>query len=86
MRAVDQMAICVPGPPDAQGRRVYTAASVDRDPPQISGLPQDGDPCRADEVVERPAGISGSPALPALAWYLRSLEEVLQYLGAIQRR
>jgi len=86
MRAVDQMAICVPGPPDAQGRRIYTAAAVDREPPQVSGIPQDGDPCRADEVVEQPSGMSGRPAVPALAWYLRSVEEVLQYLGAIQRR
>jgi hypothetical protein len=86
MRAVDQMVICIPGPPDAQGRRVYTAAAVDREPPQVAGIPQDGDPCRADEVVEQPPGISGRPAVPALAWYLRSAEEVLQYLGSIQRR
>jgi hypothetical protein len=86
MRAVDQMVICIPGPPDAQGRRGYTAAAVDREPPQVAGIPQDGDPCRADEVVEQPPGISGRPAVPALAWYLRSAEEVLQYLGSIQRR
>ncbi len=86
MRAVDQMAICVPGPPDARGRRVYTAATVDREPPQVSAMPQDGDPCRADEVVEAPTGITGRPASPGLAWYLRSVEEVLQYLGAVQRR
>lgn len=86
MRAVDQMAICLPGPADANGRRSYTAAAVDREPPQVSAMPQDGDPCRADEVVEQPSGIAGRPAAPGIAWYLRSVEEVLHYLGAVQRR
>jgi hypothetical protein len=49
-------------------------------------MSQDGDPCRADEVVEPPTSIAGRPASPGIAWYLRSVEEVLQYLGAVQRR
>jgi hypothetical protein len=85
MRAFDQMALCIPGPRDALGRITYTAASVDRDPPQIAPMPQDGNPCTADEVRETSAP-PGRPASPGVGWYLRSVEEVLEYLGAVQRR
>ncbi|MDB5415832.1 MAG: hypothetical protein JWR10_4167 [Rubritepida sp.] len=86
MRAIEQMAICIPGPPDAQGHQGYTASAVDREPPQISPMSQAGNPCIADEVREASAQPgSGSPAR-GVAWYLRSVEEVLQYLGAVQRR
>jgi hypothetical protein len=85
MRAVDQMTLCLPGPADARGRRRYTAAAVDRDPPQIAPMAQDGDPCTADELVDA-AQTMGRTVTPGLAWYLRSVEEVLQYLGAVQRR
>ncbi len=86
MRAVDQMTICLPGPADAQGRRGYTAYAVDREPPQISAMPQDGAPCTADEIVEPQRSGTGRAAEPGISWYLRSVEEVLQYLGAVQRR
>lgn len=86
MRAVEQMAICIPGPPDAQGRQRYFASAVDRDPPQISPMSQAGNPCIADEVLEGSAPPGGGGPAPGLAWYLRSVEEVLQYLGAVQRR
>ena len=85
MRIVDQMALCIPGPRDAAGRRRYTAHAVDRDAPQISPMPQDGDVCLADEVIDRPPAIARGAA-PGMSWYLRSVEEVLQYLGAVQRR
>jgi hypothetical protein len=85
MRAIEQMAICVPTRPDAQGRQRYFASSVDRDPPQIAPMSQDGNPCVADEVLEASQPPGGTPA-PGLAWYLRSVEEVLQYLGAVQHR
>ena len=80
-RAVDQTVLCLPGP----GGQRYTALAVDREPPQISPTSQDGTPCVAEEV--RDAGATpGRPSVPGLSWYLRSLEEVLQYLGAVQRR
>lgn len=86
MRSVEQMAICIPGPPDARGRQTYTASAVDRDPPQISPMSQEGNPCIADEVLEASeAPGRGAPA-SGVAWYLRSVEEVLQYLGAVQHR
>jgi hypothetical protein len=85
MRAVEQMAICIPGPRDAQGRQHYTASAVDRDPPQIAPMDQNGNPCIADEVLEPSEPVGGAPA-QGLAWYLRSVEEVLQYLGAVQHR
>jgi len=84
MRAVAQMALCIPGPPDAAGRRAYIASAVDADPPQISPMPQAGNPCRNEEVLDA-AGEPGRPNPPGIAWYIRSVEEVLQYLGQVQR-
>ena len=40
---------------------------------------QTGDPCTAEDVAE-------APAAPGFGWYLRSVDRVLRYLGAVQRR
>lgn len=78
-RAVNQLVICVPG---ATG---HTALALDNEPPQVSPITQEGDPCNADEVADH--AIAGGRAAPeGLAWYLRSVDEVLHYLGAVQRR
>ena len=81
-RAVNQLVLCLPG---AAGGARYTALALDNEPPQVSPITQEGDPCNADEVADH--AIAAGRAAPAgLAWYLRSVEEVLQYLGAVQRR
>jgi hypothetical protein len=82
-RVVDQVAICVPSAPGATPP--YTALALDRDAPQVSALPQAGDPCTADEVADKPVP-AGHAATGGLSWYLRSVEELLTYLGAVQRR
>lgn len=84
-RAVPQLVVCVPEPHSGGGPRRYTALALDSDAPQVSGIAPDGDPCTADEVVDRPVA-AGRAAAPGMSWYLRSVEEVLQYLGAVQRR
>lgn len=63
----------------------YTALALDRDAPQVSALPRAGDPCTADEVADAPIP-AGHAATGGLSWYLRSVDEVLTYLGAVQRR
>ncbi|MDB5372718.1 MAG: hypothetical protein JWP04_1360 [Belnapia sp.] len=82
-RAVNQLVICVPGRPGS--RPPFTALALDNEPPQISPITQEGDPCNADEVADQ-AIPAGHAAPSGLAWYLRSVEEVLHYLGAVQRR
>lgn len=82
-RVVDQLVICIPSAPGATPR--YTALALDRDAPQVSALPQAGDPCTADEVADAPIP-AGHAATGGLSWYLRSVEELLAYLGAVQRR
>ena len=82
-RVVDQLVICVPSAPGA--RPAYTALALDRDAPQVSALPQAGDPCTADEVAGKPIP-AGHAATGGVSWYLRSVEEILAYLGAVQRR
>lgn len=79
-RTAGQLALCVP---EGNGRR--TAYALDSDPPQVSPMPQDGDPCGADEVAEQPAR-AGAAAPPGLSWYLRSVNEVFHYLGDVQQR
>ena len=81
-RAVNQLVLCLPG---AAGGARYTALALDNEPPQVSPITQEGDPCNADEVADH-AIAAGRAAPSGLAWYLRSVEEVLQYLGAVQRR
>jgi len=84
-RALPQLVLCLP---DAAGReegRRYTALALDNDAPQASPMPQGGSPCTADEVADRPSG-AGEAARPGVSWYLRSVDEVLHYLGAVQRR
>ena len=58
---------------------------MDNEAPQVSPMNQEGDPCTAEEVVDHPMP-AGRAAPPGLGWYLRSVEEVLRYLGALQRR
>ena len=82
-RVVDQIVICIPTAPGATPR--YTALALDRDAPQVSALPQAGDPCTADEVADKPTP-AGHAATGGLSWYLRSVDELLTYLGAVQRR
>jgi hypothetical protein len=82
-RVTEQIVICVPTAPGTVPR--YTALALDRDPPQVSALPQGGDPCTADEVADAPAP-AGHVAASGLSWYLRSVDELLTYLGAVQRR
>jgi hypothetical protein len=84
-RSVDQLVICVPGPRRPDGTHPYTALALDRDAPQVSALAQAGDPCTADEVADVPVA-AGRQAAAGLAWYLRSVNEILHYLGAVQRR
>ena len=64
----------------------YTALALDRDAPQVSALPMDGDPCAADEVADHADPRPATPGPAGLSWYLRSVDEVLTYLGAVQRR
>lgn len=82
-RAVNQLVICVPGRPGS--RPAFTALALDNEPPQISPITQEGDPCNADEVADQ-AIPAGHAASSGIAWYLRSVEEMLNYLGAVQRR
>lgn len=79
-RPVGQLALCI-----AEGNGRYRALAMDNEAPQVSPMNQLGDPCTAEEVVDHPA-IPGHPAAPGFGWYLRSVEEVLRYLGALQRR
>ena len=79
----EQIVICVPSAPGVMPR--YTALALDRDAPQVSALPQGGDPCTADEVADtpipgRPRRTGGLVLVPALRG------RVLAYLGAVQRR
>jgi hypothetical protein len=82
-RLTEQIVICVPSAPGVLPR--YTALALDRDAPQVSALPQGGDPCSADEVADPPTQ-AGHARTGGLSWYLRSVDEVLTYLGAVQRR
>ena len=82
-RVVDQLVICIPSAPGATP--AYTALALDRDAPQVSALPQAGDPCTADEVADKPIP-AGHAATGGVSWYLRSVDELLAYLGAVQRR
>jgi hypothetical protein len=82
-RLTEQIVICVPSAPGATPR--YTALALDRDAPQVSALPQGGDPCSADEVADAPTQ-AGHARTGGLSWYLRSVDEILTYLGAVQRR
>jgi hypothetical protein len=78
-RAINQLVICIPS---ASG---HTAMALDNEPPQVSPITQEGDPCNADEVVDH-AVPAGRPAPNGVAWYLRSVDEVLHYLGAVQKQ
>lgn len=82
-RAVNQLVICIPGQPGSSPP--FTALALDNEPPQISPITQEGDPCNADEVADH-VGVAGRAAPAGLAWYLRSVDEILHYLGAVQRR
>ena len=82
-RVTEQIVICIPSAPGVTPR--YTALALDRDAPQVSALPQGGDPCSADEVADAPTP-AGHAATGGLSWYLRSVDEILTYLGAVQRR
>ncbi|TDH59679.1 hypothetical protein E2C06_26000 [Dankookia rubra] len=79
-RPVGQLALCV-----AEGGGRYRALAMDNEAPQVSPMNQEGDPCTAEEVVDHPLP-PGHAAVAGLGWYLRSVEEVLRYLGALQRR
>ena len=48
-------------------------------------MSQEGKPCGADEVAER-SSPAGHAAAPGVSWYLRSVDELLHYLGDVQRR
>lgn len=80
-RTVGQVVLCVPG--RADGRP--SAYALDAEPPQVSPISQEGDPCHAEEVAESPAP-AGHPAAQGLSWHLRSVNELLHYLGDVQRR
>jgi hypothetical protein len=82
-RQTEQIVICVPSAPGVMPR--YTALALDRDAPQVSALPVGGDPCAADEVADPPTQ-AGHARTGGLSWYLRSVDEVLTFLGAVQRR
>lgn len=79
-RPVGQLALCI-----AEGNGRYQAMAMDNEAPQVSPMNQEGDPCTAEEVADHPIP-PGRAAAPGPGWYLRSVEEVLQYLGALQRR
>ncbi|MDO9710798.1 hypothetical protein [Paracraurococcus lichenis] len=79
-RAVGQLALCV-----AEGGGRYRALAMDTEPPQISPMNQEGSPCTAEEVADHPIA-AGRAASPGLSWWLRSVDEVLHFLGAVQRR
>ncbi|TDG33855.1 hypothetical protein [Paracraurococcus ruber] len=78
-RPVGQLALCV-----AEGGGRYRALAMDTEAPQISPMAQEGNPCTAEEVADRPIA-PGRAAAPGLSWYLRSVGEVFQFLGAVQR-
>jgi hypothetical protein len=80
-RTVGQMVLCLPG----KGQGQHTAFALDAELPQVSPMSQEGKPCGADEVAERPSP-AGHPAAPGVSWYLRSVDELLHYLGDVQRR
>jgi hypothetical protein len=79
-RPVGQLALCI-----AEGGGRHRALAMDNEAPQVSPMNQEGDPCTAEEVVDHPMP-PGHAAPPGLGWYLRSVEEVLRHLGALQRR
>jgi hypothetical protein len=82
-RTTEQIVICIPSAPGVVPR--YTALALDRDAPQVSALPTGGDPCAADEVADTPTQ-AGHARTGGLSWYLRSVDELLTFLGAVQRR
>ncbi|MBI0536451.1 hypothetical protein D9599_12780 [Roseomonas sp. KE2513] len=84
-RALPQLVVCVPGGAGNGTPGRYTALALDNDAPQASPMSQEGSPCTADEVADRPSG-AGEAATPGVSWYLRSVDEVLRYLGEVQRR
>jgi hypothetical protein len=84
-RALPQLVVCVPSEDDNGNGPRYTALALDNDAPQASPMSQDGSPCTADEVADRPSG-AGEAATRGVSWYLRSVDEVLRYLGEVQRR
>lgn len=79
-RPVGQLALCI-----AEGNGRHRALAMDNEAPQVSPMNQEGDPCTAEEVVDHPMP-PGRAAPPGRGWYLRSVEDVLRYLGALQRR
>ena len=84
-RAVNQLVLCLPGPPGPDGKVAYTTLAMDNEAPQVSPMSPAGEPCTANEVVD-PSVAAGGASVPGLAWYLRSIDEVLHYLGDVQRR
>jgi hypothetical protein len=82
-RPVGQLVLCVPISGGGGDRR--TAYALDSEPPQVSPISQEGDPCHTEEVAESPAP-AGHPSARGLSWYLRSVNELLHYLGDVQRR
>ncbi len=83
-RLVDQLVLCVPQAPDPTGHRPYQAYALDTAAPQVSPLLPMGNPCKADEVADTSAP-AGHAAVGGTAWYLRSVHDLLGYLGALQR-
>jgi hypothetical protein len=57
---------------------------MDTEAPQVSPMNQEGDPCTAEEVADLPIP-PGRAAISGAGWYLRSVEEVMHHLGAVQR-
>jgi hypothetical protein len=80
-RTVGQMVLCVAG----KGQGQHIAFALDTELPQVSPMSQEGKPCGADEVAERPSP-AGHAASPGVSWYVRSVDELLHYLGDVQRR
>ena len=83
-RLVDQLVLCVPQASDRAGHHAYQPFALDTAAPQVSPLQAAGDPCAADEVTDTPAP-AGHGAAAGLGWYLRSVHDLLAYLGALQR-
>jgi len=48
-------------------------------------MDQAGGPCTADEVADAPDP-PGQATPPGRGWFLRSVDEVFNYLGAVQRQ
>ncbi len=83
-RLVDQLVLCVPLAPDRAGQRAYLPFALDTAAPQVSPLLPVGDPCNADEVADT-AAPAGRGAAAGAGWHLRSVHDLLAYLGTLQR-